>query len=803
MHQPIRIHKAEANTGALDMRHLLDAPAGKHGFVKVKGEHMYFENGTRAKFIGFNLPTRSNTPDHKTADKLAERFASLGVNVIRLHAADAPIGDEPGSWTSCREAPLLDYDKGDTRHFNKEGLDRFDYFAAKLKEKGIYLHIDLIVARQFLPGDGTHDGLPGCLKCYTMIDDRLIELQKEYAEALLCHVNPYTGMRLIDDPAVMTIQINNEDSVIKESVKDGAAAVYREELTQKFNHFLLQKYNNREGLAKAWTHEAVCALGEDEDPAKNTVRIVEGSFVQPANDPLGEWGGAVSPCRYADYMAFGIQMNRHFYREMKDFLHGLGAKVPIATSNLLGGAADVYGHSDADVMENNAYFNHPLLPTPGANQYVVPGPTEYVSVDPLSIQKGVGAMATTLISLGVTSAVQGKPFMLSEWNEYGLHPFHSTAYMSTVAYACLNDWDGLILYCHHTSEKWDDQPADEILNIFDCYNDPAIMAQWGFLATVFLKGLIAPAPHRVDVVYTPNDLTTLPNGHAMPNTFLPYITCMRQVFTEDGRYQGDADVAVNAGFLNGCDLSDAKHGVYYAWSPYRDAFRRYPEPNRLANAAKGARELQKGVQLGQNLVFDDITALAGSYEYHEVAKFFDQAMKEWGVLKEGTGVIDGKLIAETGEIIFDPKNNRFMISTPACASFSGKPEGDIALGERVTAQVKNERITLTLLPENGETIHSATCFTLTAMGATGMDNITSSPIEAWPGFQFNLMHLQGKLFADTMEGTLLVNAQSASLELLDPIGQVLCTFEGEKTAEGICFTLDGSIPSINYRLILA
>ena len=91
--------------------HLLDAPAGKHGHVTVKDGHFYFADGTRARFIGFNLPTRSNTPDHETADKLAARFASLGVNVIRLHAADAPIGDEPGSWSSCREAPLLDYEE--------------------------------------------------------------------------------------------------------------------------------------------------------------------------------------------------------------------------------------------------------------------------------------------------------------------------------------------------------------------------------------------------------------------------------------------------------------------------------------------------------------------------------------------------------------------------------------------------------------------------------------------------------------------------------------------------------------------
>ena len=86
MKQHIRIHKAEPNTGVLDYSHLLDAPAGKHGFVGTKNGHLYFEDGTRARFLGFNVATRSNTPDHETADKMAERFASMGVNIIRLHA---------------------------------------------------------------------------------------------------------------------------------------------------------------------------------------------------------------------------------------------------------------------------------------------------------------------------------------------------------------------------------------------------------------------------------------------------------------------------------------------------------------------------------------------------------------------------------------------------------------------------------------------------------------------------------------------------------------------------------------------
>ena len=81
------------------------------------------------------------------------------------------LGEEPRSWSSCKEAPLLDYEKGNGREFHPEGLDRFDYFTAKLKERGIYLHIDLIVARDFVEGDGLdYPGNAGtCIKRFRCI----------------------------------------------------------------------------------------------------------------------------------------------------------------------------------------------------------------------------------------------------------------------------------------------------------------------------------------------------------------------------------------------------------------------------------------------------------------------------------------------------------------------------------------------------------------------------------------------------------------------------------------------------------
>lgn len=811
MKQHIRIHKAESNTGIWDFSHLLDAPAGKHGFVRASKGHFYFEDGTRARFLGFNVAARSNCPDHETAEKMAERFASMGVNVIRLHAADANIGEAPCSWTACKDAPLLDYESGTSRSFNAVGRERFDYFFAKLKEKGIYLHIDLLVAREFLPGDDLDypGGFPATAKCYPVLNEALTQRAQEYARELLTHVNSYTGLAMIDDPAVITVQLSNEESAIKATDDtDGNPALqpYRDERQKRFNDYLLTKYHTRERLAEAWTFDGVCALKEDEDPQAGTVKAVPGGFAQPTNEPTGQWDADNGPARYADYMEFGVLMNRKFYQRMRDYVISLGVKVPVVCSNLLGGAADVYGHTDGDIMENNCYVNHPVPPFRDDNTYMLAGPIEYVSTNPLTMQCYIGALGNSLVSFGSIAVVKGKPFMLSEWNEYGEHPFHSTAHVQTVAYACLNDWDGLILYNHHTSENWDDQPADEILNIFDCYNDPAVICQWGFMATVFLKGLIAPAKNRADLVFTQNDLRTLPNFHTMPNCFLPYIMQMRNVFLDGGNsYQGDADVAVNAGFFNGGDLRDAQHAVYYAWSPYRDAWRKSMDTMRLAQMAKDTAEIEPGVHLGNRaMVFDNIAEIAQMGDYHCFAKYMDHALKEWGVLPEGTGLVDGKMISDTKEICFDPDNARFTVSTPYCAYFSGAPEDSIALSDVMSVHVNNERISLSLLPVGQTKLSGAKEYLLTAMSNTGMDETTVSPgPEVMPGFAFNMVHFAGKLYADTMEGTItLTDVTAARLIALNPIGEKIGEINGVTTEQGIQFILDGSLPAVQFHLVI-
>ncbi len=262
-------------------------------------------------------------------------------------------------------------------------------------------------------------------------------------------------------------------------------------------------------------------------------------------------------------------------------------------------------------------------------------------------------------------------------------------------------------------------------------------------------------------------------------------------------------MAVNAGFLNGADLSVGKHSVYYAWSPYRDPWRRALDSRRLERAVKDTREVREGIHLGdQALVFEDIKTIAGSGDYRVFAAALDEALKKWGIIPEGTGLVNGALVSDTGELAFDPDNARFSIRTPYCGYFSGAPEETVSLSDDISAKVRNQRISMSLLPVGQKNLKDAKEYLLTAMGNTGMDETVANPGPQMMGIPLTVLTFAGKLYAETLEGNLYVKARDAVLQVLSPVGEVLAELTGEKSGDTVCFALNGEVPGIQYRMVI-
>jgi hypothetical protein len=220
----------DASASVVNVGFLNPVPAGGGGFVRARDGHFFDEKGRRVRFIGVNMASDAAFPTHVDAERIAARLHKFGINIVRFHHMDA-------SWT---KPGLLDASAGDSQHLNREALDRLDYFINQLKLNGVYSNINLKVSRTFTAGDEVPEAgsLPFAAKPADYFMPRIIELQKSFARDLLTHVNPYTSLAYVDDPAVAIIEINNENSLLGaqwEGVGGGIAALpapYREELTR-------------------------------------------------------------------------------------------------------------------------------------------------------------------------------------------------------------------------------------------------------------------------------------------------------------------------------------------------------------------------------------------------------------------------------------------------------------------------------------------------------------------------------------------------------------------------------------------
>ncbi len=205
---PVTASPAIVANSALDASKLLDAPAGKNGFVTVKDGRLHFTKGGRARFFGVSLLPPTGFPtDKEKAIALADRLARSGVNLVRLAELDTPLGPARSLFDDVRE---------DTKELDPESLANLDQLIAALKERGIYVAIELQGARRFRDGDKSIPDarrLPPGGGPAAAFDPNVREAARKAAEQLLGHVNPLTGLALRDDPVLAWITLAGELSL--------------------------------------------------------------------------------------------------------------------------------------------------------------------------------------------------------------------------------------------------------------------------------------------------------------------------------------------------------------------------------------------------------------------------------------------------------------------------------------------------------------------------------------------------------------------------------------------------------------
>jgi hypothetical protein len=420
--EPLPIDYARAT--AADASDLLDPPAGKHGFLTVRGEHFVFQDGTPARFWGTNIVAYDVFMDHAAARRTAARLAWFGCNMVRLHGLDA-------HWA---RPYLVDESYDDTQHFCAESLDRLDYLISQLKRRGIYIHLDLLDYRKFKAGDRVRDWqeVGEGAKIISAFDPRIIELQKQYAHDLWTHVNRYTGRRYCDDPCVAMSELTNESSLFWQGGYDTVPPCYIAELNDRFREWAK---SHRKGTA-----------GE--------VSVADGLRR-----------------RNPDVLKFLYDAQVSYFQQMRGYLRSIGVKVPIAGSNHWEAVAlDLKSNLAMDYLDRHGYWDHPQVdskPEAGfVNQPMVKHSTSWNLVTWLGGQRAAGT-----------------PLMISEWNCCWINEYIAEGPLIMAAYGAFQGWDGLLQY-HYSGTDW----SDHMVGAFRFGNKPHVLASWPAAARLFLRG---------------------------------------------------------------------------------------------------------------------------------------------------------------------------------------------------------------------------------------------------------------------------------------------------------------------------
>ena len=462
----------------VDVSFLLDAPAGKHGFIEVRNGHLATADGRRIRLWGVNItdwsPGSQQIPAKDQAAFWAETLARFGVNCVRFQFLDL-------------ETPrgLIDSHRPDTRSLDPEAFDREDKFIAELEKRGIYIDFNLLVGRPFKAADDVQDAntLHQGAKGTSLYDKRLVELQKEYARELLDHLNPYTHRKYTEDPAVALIEINNEDAI--DIGYFAPSPFYLHELTGLYNDW----------LAKHRTPDQIATLRTLAHAATGApVPLMQGRWEAPSTPPE----------RFNAEAAFYNDLQRDYFVDMRNYLRQtLGSKsLVIATadhSHSNSGYPVLLAEQSMGVIDGHDYWEHPGV-------YARKSP---MVNDPLN---------STVVELS-RSAIAGKPYTVSEVNNPYPNDYDSEGIPILASYGLLQDWDAILWYTFEPKADPDWKPY--VGDPFDISLDPVKMPELAEGALLFLRGDVEKARTLDTRSYSEQQVF---DSMLLPMTDRPYFT---------------------------------------------------------------------------------------------------------------------------------------------------------------------------------------------------------------------------------------------------------------------------------------
>jgi hypothetical protein len=461
----------------IDLRFLNQEQSGQDGRVLSKEGQFYFEKtGETVRFWGVNGP-----PAHLRGEALqhaCRRMAAQGVNLFRLHGK---VFDEK------------------TGAFQSQTIEHFHAVADAAAENGIYLHLSIYFPLWMKPAPGLPwlEGYDGTQHPFAALQINP-EFQQQYQDwwnKILLTPGP-SGIPLIQHPALMGLEIQNEDSFFFwtfDAKKIPPAQL--QILERQLGEWVKQKYGSIEKAYQAWDNLQL-PQDQPEQPRLAFRPLWNISHERTARD--------------RDTVAFLFETQHRFYQQQVNFLRQLGFRGLITASNWhtvdarLLGDVERMSYFPGDFIDRHGYFGN-FHDGQGASWSIRKG-HRYSNRSALRFDPKKPGEAATLSHPVMDHHYNDYPSMISETAWTRPNRYRGEAPLFYALFGALQDSDALIHFACDTVE-WEVQPG-AFMQPWTLMS-PTQAAQWPAAALIYRQGLIKTGPVVANIHLSAKDLLNL------------------------------------------------------------------------------------------------------------------------------------------------------------------------------------------------------------------------------------------------------------------------------------------------------
>lgn len=450
-----------ATGSAIDLRFLNERFAGEHGFISItNGQFIHSGNQEPVRFWGVNGPPHELNGE--ALKNCARMLAKRGVNMVRVHGG---YFDERG-----------ELDQAKVKH----AFEIVD----TMKAQGIYTHFSIYFPLWFTPKPDNPflKGYNGSKHPFAALFFNP-EFQGQYRawwKALLTTPNPTTGKTLVEEPAVASLEIQNEDSLFfwtfsEDNIPDPQLRI----LEKMFADWVLKKYGSIQIAFSKWNNLKV------KRDAPEGGRIGFRPIWNIFNEKIP---------RDQDTVRFLFELQTTFYKDTHAFLRQLGFKGPITPSNWITASPEVLGPieklsyaASGDFIDRHGYFscNHK-----GDNSaWSIRNGHTFSDRSALRFDPEEPGKPRQFIHPAMDPHYAGLPSMISEttWNRPNRYRGEAPIYYA--AFGALQHTDA-ILHFALDGVNWSVKPG-YFMQPWTLMS-PAMIGQFPAAALIYRRGLISP-----------------------------------------------------------------------------------------------------------------------------------------------------------------------------------------------------------------------------------------------------------------------------------------------------------------------